>query len=57
MREKKQNGFDDFEAAAEWLVANKYAKEGCVVAHGGSNGGTIISRESKEVKSTKQLGF
>ncbi|KAH8104761.1 prolyl oligopeptidase [Cristinia sonorae] len=41
MRDKKQNVFDDFIAASEWLVANKYAHKDRVAIRGGSNGGIL----------------
>ncbi|KAJ3777905.1 prolyl oligopeptidase [Lentinula raphanica] len=43
MLDKKQNVFDDFNAAAEWLIANKYAKSNCVAIRGGSNGGVLTT--------------
>jgi prolyl oligopeptidase len=42
MFEKKQNVFDDFIAAAEWLVANKYTKSQRLAIEGGSNGGLLV---------------
>src|SRR5687767_4731559 len=39
---KKQNVFDDFIAAAEWLVANKYTAPGRLAMMGGSNGGLLV---------------
>ncbi len=42
MLEKKQNVFDDFIAAAEWLVANKYASRDTLAISGGSNGGLLV---------------
>ncbi|MCD4819969.1 MAG: prolyl oligopeptidase family serine peptidase [Candidatus Cloacimonetes bacterium] len=42
MKDKKQNVFDDFIAAAEWLIEEKYIRPEKLIVSGGSNGGLLI---------------
>ncbi|MEW5700904.1 MAG: prolyl oligopeptidase family serine peptidase [Candidatus Zixiibacteriota bacterium] len=48
MLDRKQNVFDDFIGAGQWLVDNKYTKPSRLAISGGSNGGLLVGAVSNQ---------
>jgi len=42
LKTKRQVAYDDFIAAAQWLIANKYTRPAKLAIQGGSNGGLLV---------------
>ncbi len=57
IKTKKQNVFDDFMAAAKYLVDNKYTSRDMLAIEGGSNGGLLIGACITQDPSISKVAF
>ncbi len=54
---QKQNVFDDFIAAGEWLIANNYTSSDYLAIRGGSNGGLLVGATMTQRPDLAKVAF